>query len=125
MSGAEALVRHAAIAADKPFAATIAQLPSRFRQKAASGMSMRVHLATTGPEPGNWLISVDESACRVFVGSVLEPDARLYTDSDIGHSIISGMLSVDEALTSRLLDYDGDPGVLQRFRSCFEFGGAP
>ena len=70
---------------------------------------MRVHVATTGPEPGNWLIAVDGDVCRVMLGSVPDPDARLYTDSEIGHSILNGGLSIDEALASRLLDFDGDP----------------
>ncbi len=86
---------------------------------------MRVHVATTGPEPGNWLITVDETGCPVLPGSIASPDARLYTDSDIGNGILTGELSVDETLASRLLDYDGNPEELRRFGACFRFGDAP
>jgi hypothetical protein len=86
---------------------------------------MQVHVATTGPEPGNWLISIVNRTCRVFVGSVATPDARLFTSSDVGHSILNGDLPIDEALLTGLLDYDGDPVELRRFGACFEFGGSP
>jgi len=109
----------------RPFASSIAVLPLKFQPAAASGIRMRVHVATTGPEPGNWLIDVDENVCRVFPGSIASPDARLYTDSEIGHSILTGGLSVGEALASRLLDYDGDTDALRRFGACFRLGDAP
>ncbi len=125
MTGAEALVKHAATADNRPFAASIARLPLRFRPGAARDIRMQVHVATTGPEPGNWLVAVAENTCRVLQGSVATPDARLFTDSDIGHSIITGQLSVGAALASRLLDYDGDDEELRRFGACFEFGGSP
>jgi hypothetical protein len=125
MTGAEALLRHLATADDRPFAAAMACLPSAFRPGTAEELRLEVQVATTGPEPGNWLISVRDSICRVLVGSVLVPDARLFTDSEIGHSILTGRLTVDEALSSRLLDYDGDPAALRRFRTCFEFGDWP
>jgi hypothetical protein len=107
----------------RPFAASIARLPSKFRPDVASGVRMNVHVATTGPEPGNWLISVCESTCRVLLGSVPMPDARLFTDSEIGHAILDGLLSIDEALSTRLLDYIGEPAALRRFAACFQLGG--
>jgi hypothetical protein len=122
MNTAELLARHQAAADYRPFASSIAVLPSRFQPGAAPGMRMRVHVATTGPEPGNWLIAVEGGVCRVFLGSVPRPDARLYTDSQIGHSILNGGLSIEEALASGLLDYDGDPRELRRFGACFQFG---
>jgi hypothetical protein len=122
MKTAEFLAQHQAATGCRPFASSIAALPSKFLPGAAPGIRMRVHVATTGPEPGNWLVAVEGGVCRVMVGSVPEPDARLYTDSDIGHSILNGGLSIDDALASRLLDYDGDPGELRRFGACFQLG---
>jgi len=107
----------------KPFASSIACLPLRFRPDHAPGIRMQVHVATTGPEPGNWLIAIDEGICRVFLGSITSPDARLYTSSEIGANILSGALSVGEALASGLLDYDGDREALRRFAACFQLGG--
>jgi hypothetical protein len=124
MTSAEQLV-HFQARPNRPFASSIAALPHRFLPGAAAGIRMRVHVATTGPEPGNWLVAIDRGVCRVLLGSVPEPDARLYTDSDIGHSILNGRLSTDEALTSRLLDYDGDPEQLRGFGACFRLGDAP
>jgi hypothetical protein len=123
MNTAEFLTQHQAATGLRPFASSIAALPSRFLPGLAAGIRMRVHVATTGPEPGNWLVAIGSGVCRVMVGSVPEPDARLYTDSEIGHSILNGGLSIDEALASRLLDYDGDPRELRRFGACFQFGG--
>ena len=122
MNSAELVARHQAAAGLRPFASSIIRLPSRFLPGAARGIRMRVHVATTGPEPGNWLVSLRDGVCRVMLGSVPEPDARLYTDSEIGHSILNGGLSVDEAVASRLLDYDGDPRKLRHFGACFQFG---
>lgn len=129
---ADAVTTHAA-SRGAPFASSITALPSRFRPPTPTGDTflpnnfdrprrMRVNLATCGPEAGNWVIAIDNGACRVLAGSVSAPDARLYTDSDIGHAIISGSLSLDQALESRLLDYDGDPAHLAQLRACFRFG---
>lgn len=107
---------------DRPFASSIASLPRRFRP---TGICARVHIATTGREPGNWLVAVDNSSCRVIPGSVPRPDARLYTDSQIGHSVLTGKLSVEEAVASRLLDFDGEPELLRRFRDSFVLGELP
>ena len=107
----------------RPFACGKAILPSGFRPGRAVGIGMPLHVGTTGPEPGNWLIAVDETSCRVLPGFIATPDARLYTDSEIGHSILVGEITVGEALRSRLLDYDGDPEELRRFGACFRLGG--
>jgi hypothetical protein len=56
---------------------------------------------------------------------VRAPDARLYTDSEIGHDIITGRLPLEEALERRLLVYEGDRQQLARLRACFRFGGSP
>lgn len=109
----------------RPFAASIARVPLSFRPSVAAGIRMRVHVATNGPEPGNWTIAIENGACRVFVGSVPCPDARLYTDSEVGRAILEGITPIDEALASRLLDYDGDLEALRHFRACFEFGDSP
>ena len=122
MNAAEHLTQYQAAVGNRPFATGIARLPSQFRPSSAPSARMKVHVATTGPEPGNWLVTIDESSCRVFLGSITEPDARLYTSSEIGSAILSGALSVDDALTSRLLDYDGDPEELRRFGACFRLG---
>lgn len=106
----------------RPFADSIAALPLSFQPGVAADIRMRVHVATTGPEPGNWLIVVEGGECGVFIGSVPRPDARLYTDSEIGRSILAGEVSIVQALTRGLLDYDGDPVALRRFGACFEFG---
>ena len=124
MNNAEQLVHHQAAAVDRPFASSIAALPFRFLPGVASGIRMRVHVATTGPEPGNWLVAIDRGVCRVLLGSVPEPDARLYTDSEIGTAVLNGALTVGEALASRLLDYDGDPEQLRGFGACFQLGDA-
>jgi hypothetical protein len=84
---------------------------------------MRIHVATTGPEPGNWLITIAEGVCRVLLGSVPAPDARLFTDSEIGHHILAGRMSPDEAVSAGLLSYEGDPAALRRLGACFELGG--
>jgi hypothetical protein len=108
----------------RPFAERLNVLPRRFRAREAEGIRLNVHVATTGPEPGNWLIAVEDGVCRVFLGSVTTPDARLYTSSDTGADILSGALSVAEAVARRLLHFDGDRELLRRFAACFQLGGA-
>ena len=109
---------------DGSFVAGINLLPLKFRAHRAGDMRLNVHVATTGPEPGNWLIAVQHGICRVFMGSIMCPDARLYTSSDTGTDILSGSLPVEEAVTRQLLHLDGDPDALRRFAACFQLGGA-
>jgi hypothetical protein len=122
MTGAEVLAQHVA-ALGRPFAASIAALPARFTPDDAA-LTMFVHIATTGSEPGNWMVSIDRNACRVFLGSVAAPHARVFTSSDVGHLILTGRLSIERAIALGILDYDGDPAALRRFAGCFDFGGA-
>jgi len=121
---ARQLLAHYAAQQSRPFATGMADLPARFLPQQASGLDIRVNVSTTGPEPGNWLIAIRESACDVLVGSVPEPTVRLYTDSVIGHWILSGRLSLDEAVLGGLLHFDGDPAHLETLRRCFQFGQA-
>jgi hypothetical protein len=102
----------------RPFAFSMRSLPHRFRPRSGHHVPVRVHVATTGPEPGNWLIAIDANQCRVFDGSTPEPDARVYTDSTIGAAILSGDQSLAAAIASRLLDYDGDLEVLRSVAAC-------
>jgi hypothetical protein len=97
----------------------MAKLPLQFRPGTAASERLRVHIAITGPEPGNWLISIDGSRCQVFRGSVHDPDARVYTASDIGHQILNGITSLADAIAGRLIDFDGDRYALRRLAKSF------
>jgi hypothetical protein len=97
----------------------MARLPLQFRPGGAVNERLRVHIATTGPEPGNWLISIDGPRCQVFPGGVHDPDARVYTASDIGHQILGGITSLAEAIAGRLVDFDGDRYALRRLAASF------
>lgn len=107
----------------RPLASGIAGLPLQFRPHRARDMSTHVQVATTGPEPGNWLITVAEGVCRVFPGSIASPDARLYASSETGAEVLSGTQSIAEAVARRLVHYDGDREALRRFAACFRLGG--
>jgi hypothetical protein len=110
--------------ASRPFADGLAAVPRRFACPNGAPRRMRVHIATNGREPGNWLISVDNERCGVFEGSVPSPDARLYTDSDIGAGILQGRVALDEAISAGLLDWDGDREVLYSLAACLGLGGS-
>lgn len=103
---------------EKPFASSMNALPHRFRPSVGARLRARVHVATTGPEPGNWLIAIDGEQCRIFTGSIPSPDARVYTDSEIGQTILEGGQSLRSAIESRLLDYDGDIESLRSVAAC-------
>jgi hypothetical protein len=122
MSGAEILVQYAA-AAGGQFASSIAALPEKFRPGSATS-PIDVHIATTGSEPGNWMVSIGSASCRVFLGALATAHARVFTSSEVGHSIITGRLSIEDAISLGVLDFDGDGNALRRFAGCFDFGGA-
>jgi hypothetical protein len=88
-------------------------LPLRFRPVQGASDPVTVHVATTGPEPGNWLIAIDAERCRVFDGSLPEPDARVFTCSEVGQAILQGSHRLGDAIESRLLDYEGDVDSLR------------
>jgi hypothetical protein len=85
---------------------------------------MRVHVATTGREPGNWLIAIEEGICRVLLGSVTTPDARLFTSSETGHEVLRGSIPILDALRRRLVHWDGEPEAFFRFVTCFQMESA-
>lgn len=107
----------------RPFASRIADLPSRFRPDPWDTRRVHVHVATTGPEPGNWLIAVDGSKCAVFKGSLPTSEARVYTDSEIGVAVLDGVMSLRNAVDSRLVDFDGDVAVLRYLARSFGLDG--
>ena len=99
---------------ERPLSARLADLPRRFQSAGPRGASGSVHLAVNGPEPGNWLITLAGDRCRVLAGSVPDPEARVYTDSEIALAVLDGAVTLEEAVRARLVDYDGDPGILRR-----------
>ncbi|MDX2285488.1 MAG: CoA transferase [Bacteroidia bacterium] len=84
----------------------ITSLPRRLKADRAAGVSLRLHLDLSGPEGGQWTVSVEAQACGVqeglhgLPGCTLRARAEHYAALELGElnpqmALLSGKLKVD------------------------------
>ena len=101
------------------FAEAIRSLPRAFRPEQAADGGARVHVAATGPEPGNWMITVREGKCTVEKGAIPGVRPVIHVPSDVWLLIARRELAPEEAMSQGLLYFDGEPEVFHKLRSWF------
>jgi hypothetical protein len=106
--------------ASTPFARAIQSLPLAFRADRARGGSARVHIATTGPEPGNWMLTVSGGKCVIEKGATPGMRPVVHVPSDVWVLIARRQLDPLVALDQGLLHFEGEPELFHKLRSWFD-----
>lgn len=95
-------------------------LPEAFKAERAAGASAVVQISASGPEPGNWVVTVNGGRCAVEEGTVESPNVTINTPSDVWLKIMRRELDGATAFMSGQFAFSGDMGILMQFGSWFE-----
>ena len=95
-------------------------LPQAFKAERAAGANAIVQIIASGPEPGEWSITVKDGKCVTDRGSAENPSVTINTPSDVWLKIMRRELDGASAFMGGQFTFSGDMGVLMQFGSWFE-----
>ena len=95
-------------------------LAQAFKAERAAGTNAVVQIVASGPEPGNWVITVNGGRCAVEEATVVSPSVTINTPSDVWLKIMRRELDGATAFMSGQFTFSGDMGILMQFGSWFE-----
>ncbi len=95
-------------------------LPQAFKAERAGGTAAVVQIAASGPEPGDWIITINGGICSVEQGTAASPNVTINTPSDVWLKIMRRELDGASAFMSGQFSFSGDMGILMQFGSWFE-----
>ncbi len=98
----------------------ISALPGAFVPSAADGVNADVQLHLTGDQGGDWVVSVQNGACKVRPGTIANPRLNITSDAQDFVSLVTGRLNPMMAFMMGKLKVQGDMGLASRFPSMFK-----
>jgi len=93
--------------------------PAAFQPEKAVGVTACIQYEFGGPEPGSWVVRIDEGRCTVEQGSAGQPDLTIRASSDVWLRIMRRELDATMAFMTGQFTYSGDMGILMQMRSWF------
>ena len=120
-------VQETAKAADKPSEGDLTvqtvfeQMPDFFQPEAAAGVDVVFQFSISGPDGGDWHVSVREGTCTVKSGVYGKPTTTLKMADDDFLALIGGQLPAMQAFTSGKLKIEGDLMKSQLIERLFKF----
>ncbi len=102
------------------FSQAMKALPQAFKAQRAGGTNAVVQIVAGGPEPGNWVITVNGGGCAVEEAIAPSPNVTINTPSDVWLKIMRRELDGATAFMSGQFTFSGDMGILMQFGSWFE-----
>ncbi|MDT7944396.1 MAG: SCP2 sterol-binding domain-containing protein [Dehalococcoidia bacterium] len=95
-------------------------MPRAFRPERAQGVKAVVQFNFTGPEPGSWVLKVEEGKCEVQEGKADNPNVTINSPSDVWLKIVRRELDGAAAFMSGQFTFSGDMGVLLQMQNWFQ-----
>lgn len=96
------------------------QMPTTlFRADKAEGVNATVQLNVTGPEAGNWFLTIKDRTCAVQEGVVEKPNLTVIGESSTWLQIMRGELRAEQAFLGGKLKFTGDIGLLLKLGTLF------
>ncbi len=102
------------------FTEAMKALPEAFKALRAAGANAVVQIVASGPEPGEWIVTVKDGKCSVEEGSAPSANVTINTPSDVWLKIMRRELDGATAFMSGQFSFTGDMGILMQFGSWFE-----
>ncbi len=97
------------------------KLPGAFQQDKASGVDVTFQFRITGPEEGQWYVTIKEGRCTVEQGSHPAPTTTIKMGSEDFLHMIQGKLNALQAYTTGKLNIEGDLLKAQLIEKLFRF----
>jgi putative sterol carrier protein len=98
----------------------IFQMASAFRPERAPGVNAVIQFNATGPEAGNWYVTVKDGTCTVAEGQHGSPDISINVPSDVWLKIMRRELDGATAFMAGQFTFTGDMGVMMQMGSWFQ-----
>jgi len=95
-------------------------MPRAFRPERAQGVKAVLQFNFTGPEPGNWVVRIDEGKCEVSEGTAENPNVTINAPSDVWLKIVRRELDGAAAFMSGQFTFTGDMGILLQLQNWFQ-----
>jgi putative sterol carrier protein len=91
-------------------------LPARFKPEKAVGINVIAQINVTGPEGGNWNVSIKDQKLQVTEGTHAAPTLTLKMNENDFMDLVNGKLSAEKAFFTGKVHFKGDIGVALKLR---------
>ncbi len=91
-------------------------LPARFKPEKAAGVDVIAQLNVSGPEGGNWTVTVKDQKMQVTEGVHPSPNLTLKMSLTDFMDMINGRLSAERAFFTGRVQFKGDIAVALKLR---------
>ena len=91
-------------------------LPSRFKPEKAAGIDITVQVKITGPNGGDWVVTIKKQNLEVKEGTHPSPTLELNMAETDYMDLINGKMSGEKAFITGKLKFKGNIGLALRLR---------
>ena len=91
-------------------------LPARFKPEKAAGIEVVAQLHISGPEGGNWTVTVKNQNLEVVEGTSEAPDLTLKMSLPDFMNMVNGNLSAEKAFFTGRVQFKGNIAVALKLR---------
>jgi putative sterol carrier protein len=95
-------------------------LPDAFRPQKAGGEQLTIHFSFTGPEGGEYVLTIEGGACDVRTGPAVEATIHVEADPRIFLDIQQGKIMANMAVSRGKMRLKGDLNKAFRLGTYFE-----
>lgn len=94
-------------------------MPAAFDPVAAGDLQTDIQFLISGPDGGNWVVSISQGRCAVRSGQTAAPSLTIAASGEIWLKIARGEIDRPKALMEGLYNVTGDFTLLQRLPQLF------
>ena len=91
-------------------------LTARFKPEKAAGIDVVAQINVTGPEGGNWTVTVKDQKLQVTEGTHPSPSLTLKMNENDFMDLVNGKLSAEKAFFTGRVQFKGNLSVALKLR---------
>jgi putative sterol carrier protein len=98
----------------------MSRMPKAFLPDKAAGVEAVIQYQLTGEEGGDWVVIIEEGACRVEEGMADDPTLTLSADAQEYKDVVTGRSNAMQAFMQGKLKLAGDLNLAMKLTSFFK-----